>query len=107
MALPIVLSVFSTVVAVYIAVFNILVGQKNIQEARRNAQQQATLEFMNNYNNSEKLSEGFRAIRAVIAHIKKVKEANPSEEGVVHEFIKERLAPTRDRESILFCSERV
>ena len=88
-----------------IAVVNGVMGWLNICTARRNARQQATLGFMSEYNDSEKVSEGMRVIDAVNDGIKKI-EASNSSEGVITELVKECIYPNntkgQERESILF-----
>ena len=82
----------------------------NIRASRQNARQQATLDFMNKYNDSDKMTKGILAIRAIDTYIEKVENANSCEDTIkilITECIKERLHPNgakaEERDGILFA----
>ena len=80
---PIMVSVFSALIAVYVALRNSLaLGWMNIRASRQNARQQATLDFMNKYNDSDKMTKGILAIRAIDTYIEKVENANSCEDTI-------------------------
>ena len=74
------------------ALGGVVVAFRGIASARKTARQQATLEFMNEYNNSSEVSEGIRMIHQI---------TDDPDSSVARNFKNRNLPDNKDRMNIL------
>ena len=86
------MSEFQAWLIFFTALGGVVVAFRGISSARKTARQQATLEFMNEYNNSSEVSEGIRMIHQI---------TDDPDSPVARNFKDRNLPDNKDRMNIL------